>query len=602
MKHPDCLSHVKLPVPAQDIHIVFWERETDEELNHSLTDKGFVADALMVQSPDQSFFIPHNDSDIVGALTVSDDRDVAQTMVTAGGGDSCIGSTTLLDTFEGLTHSDIVTLTLVEVKADSEGGPLCDNNENSHSARIEVTMSSPTPETSGSPVKSNELPCDSPNELPSTPDMSDSQITDDLSSDPTFKPGSKMRKCRGKARVTSRPTGKKTESAKKAPNRKRAKKAPAAAPSAPLRHKEIILPTLVGTTAQANDPPPAVAETALNASPVSSAETSPQTVSQRKPEPPPSVDQNSRWSHLLNMHPLSQIPSASHKPTPTSITLRKPTIPNHSTPDPLRRQQNPAGLYPKPQIRREDKTLPLKSAEIYGAFCAKSTKTPTPPQMPLQKTTPSGTSQMCPPVAPVAQKPPIHTTAVSTVSFPPHGAMDLPKISSKKHVPSSLSDTEALRYKLLKKLKAKKKKLDKLNQLLGHKEGARGELAPTPDSTDLSSPYSVSSSTYDSTTYDQFFADLLSPATTTSSLSPDSTGFLEMLNNGQEGGGNTIGGASQVNVVTPNLDCNLTRLPVVDGSMTTTNDNFLEELISGTDVKQQTEMEAEALSALDLFF
>uniref|UniRef100_A0AAV2J6G9 USP domain-containing protein n=1 Tax=Knipowitschia caucasica TaxID=637954 RepID=A0AAV2J6G9_KNICA len=77
-------------------------------------------------------------------------------------------------------------------------------------------------------------------------------------------------------------------------------------------------------------------------------------------------------------------------------------------------------------------------------------------------------------------------------------------------------------YKLLKKLKAKKKKLAQLNEMLGE---AR------PDSTNAFSPGSVTSSTLD----DEFLSDLFSPATTvTSTRSPDSTDFLEMLANGQE--------------------------------------------------------------------
>uniref|UniRef100_A0A3B3BZT5 Ubiquitin specific peptidase like 1 n=1 Tax=Oryzias melastigma TaxID=30732 RepID=A0A3B3BZT5_ORYME len=104
--------------------------------------------------------------------------------------------------------------------------------------------------------------------------------------------------------------------------------------------------------------------------------------------------------------------------------------------------------------------------------------------------------------------------------------------SSPKHpskVPPGLSDTEALRYKLIKKLKAKKKKLAKLNQQLGN----QGGTFLLPDSTALTSPSTVSSSTYDGSTCDDFLSDLFSPATTASNVSPDSTGFLEMLANGQ---------------------------------------------------------------------
>uniref|UniRef100_H2V599 Ubiquitin specific peptidase like 1 n=1 Tax=Takifugu rubripes TaxID=31033 RepID=H2V599_TAKRU len=87
--------------------------------------------------------------------------------------------------------------------------------------------------------------------------------------------------------------------------------------------------------------------------------------------------------------------------------------------------------------------------------------------------------------------------------------------------PPCLNHTEALRYKLIKKLKAKKKKLAKLNGMLGYQG---------PDSTDLTSPSSVSS-TYGGS----LLLDLLSPATTASHLSPDSTSVLDMIATGQGG-------------------------------------------------------------------
>ncbi|XP_071767895.2 SUMO-specific isopeptidase USPL1 [Centroberyx gerrardi] len=629
LKHPHCATHVKLPVPAQDIHIVFWEMEDDNEpsacspsttvtesppskneMNHSLSDKDFMADELLAQSPDQSLLISQNDTDIVCALTVSgDSSNIMDTTVTAGV-DTSIGSTTMLDTFEGLTHNDIVTLTLVEVK-DSEVRPLNDNDQTpdtSLSSRNEIVDSSPTPDSS-SAVISSEMPHGPAVQLLSTPNTSDPETVDDSSSDPTFVPHSRRGRGRGKAKG-------KNQSRQKGKKAVLAKAAPATSPSASSEHSEIILPTQVASTAQDDDAPPV--ETTQQASPESSTETSPPPISQRSPKLPPSLDQNARWSYLLSRHPLTKAHSSIAKlpptRTPTSITQVKPTIPSHSTPKPVRRQQTPVGYFPKPPLRREDsEALPLKAAEMYGAFSAKTSNTSTPPQtpvpspLPFQKTTPmalhDGKPKVFQPVAPIPQKSLMTTTVVSDTAIPPRGAMGLPKISpSEKRgsqlmkVPPSLNETDALRYKLFKKLKAKKKKLAKLNQLLGDQGGAGGKASLRPDSTDLSSPHTVTSSTYDASTCGEFFADLISPATTASNLSPDSTGLLEMLTTGQDGGnpldygGNAIGGASQVNTVADG------------GAFTTNSDNFLEEFLSGAAAQQQTEMETEALSALDLFF
>lgn len=162
---------------------------------------------------------------------------------------------------------------------------------------------------------------------------------------------------------------------------------------------------------------------------------------------------------------------------------------------------------PKPILKCDNEALPAKPAGMFGGFL--SVKLP-------------NSSGGNPSVAPQHKQ----------VTLP----ADICGASVKKNLSllanqQPISTTEALRLKLLKKLKAKKKKLAKLNHILG----SAGESAPKPDSTALSSPYSVTSSTsaYDSPAYDQFFAELLSPATTVSNLSPDSTGLLEMLNNGQ---------------------------------------------------------------------
>uniref|UniRef100_A0AAY4EJ22 USP domain-containing protein n=1 Tax=Denticeps clupeoides TaxID=299321 RepID=A0AAY4EJ22_9TELE len=135
---------------------------------------------------------------------------------------------------------------------------------------------------------------------------------------------------------------------------------------------------------------------------------------------------------------------------------------------------------------------------------------------------------------------------------------------------------------LMKKLKAKKKKLAKLNQLLGS-----GETTPRPDSTELCSPSTVSSSTYDSPGSDQFFNDLLSPTVIpASNLSPDSTGLMETLANGsqQNSKETLVSSDAQTLLYNPSL----------------TQEDFFSEFI-GVDAPQAA-MESTDFSTLDLFF
>uniref|UniRef100_A0AAR2KME5 USP domain-containing protein n=1 Tax=Pygocentrus nattereri TaxID=42514 RepID=A0AAR2KME5_PYGNA len=200
---------------------------------------------------------------------------------------------------------------------------------------------------------------------------------------------------------------------------------------------------------------------------------------------------------------------------------------------------------PKPDLRCEgNEALPAKPADLFGGFRAKTSPSPA-----------------CEILKPVGKK-----------------TMDLSAARP------SLSTTDILRLKLMKKLKAKKKKLAKLNRLLAKSEG---EVAPRPDSTDLNSPYSVTSSTtvHNSPGYDNFIAELLSPATTSSNLSPDSTGLLEMLTNSQ-------GGETSDTFVLPEP-------PVNDPS--STSDDFLDELITGSG-GQQNVIENADFNALDMFF
>uniref|UniRef100_A0A672NBB3 SUMO-specific isopeptidase USPL1-like n=1 Tax=Sinocyclocheilus grahami TaxID=75366 RepID=A0A672NBB3_SINGR len=314
-----------------------------------------------------------------------------------------------------------------------------------------------------------------------------------------------------------------------------------------LSHTDIVTLTLVdenkATEALQIPQSPAVVPAALPSLPVASSS---------------SYISKSEGSSVSN--PVVLRPSVAthvHAPSPlaSSLLQRHPSF--QSTPI---RRPPPA---PKPILKCDNEALPAKPADMFGGFI--SMKLP-------------------------------NSSGVNPAVVPQHKPITLPSV---KKNPSLLADqqpittTESLRLKLLKKLKAKKKKLAKLNQLLG----SAGESAPKPDSTALSSPYSVTSSTsaYDSPAYDQFFAELLSPATTVSNLSPDSTGLLEMLNNGQNVE-MTVGSAQQnpcVATVVPETTLTYPSSP---------NDSVLnldEYIQSGMD---QTAIENTDFNGLDIFF
>ncbi|XP_077402044.1 SUMO-specific isopeptidase USPL1 isoform X2 [Vanacampus margaritifer] len=438
LKHPQVVRHPTLPVPAREVHLVFWEADAPGSGACSPS-------STQPDSPPPRSVAPER------RVLASDEE-----------GNVSIGSVTLLDAFHGLSHDDIVTLTLTEVGADT---PM------DHKAPLDCIpapdSSSPTPED--------------PGEGPPLSAESDDAAAD---KDPDFDPTS------GKAQTRN----KRISKAKRQPARKTAKmKAP---PEVDRRVRR--QPAQDSRQpAQASEPPlPSV----QRASPVSS--TGP---------PSPPLDHNSRWSFLVNQHFANQRPSTT-KPPPAPVNhVQHP--PSHSTPVPARGP--PA---PKPQLlhMEDGDGLPLKAAEMFGAFGA---AVQSPPPFPKKSKMAAGSSAPGAPVAP--------------------------------------GDTEALRYKLLKKLKAKKKKLAKLNQL----------LACRPDSTALVSPVGVGASG----TCDGFFpSDLLQP-------SPDSSGFLDLLAGRQDG--------------TP------------DTPPPSQTEHFLDEFLSMTPAvtEAQRAMEDETLKELELF-
>ncbi|XP_008275563.1 SUMO-specific isopeptidase USPL1 isoform X2 [Stegastes partitus] len=581
LKHPDCKSHQKLQVPAQEMHVVFWEAEESEEScayspsttfaesppskNEklpSLNSKDLTADELSACAPDKSFLLPHNDTDIVSALTLSEDSiNITDTTVTADD-DTAIGATTLLDTFEGLTRNDIITLTLLEVKDHPEMQPVNDIQQ-TEDLHVSNEVLQPTPDSSSTAVCSETCPVPDV-ERPATSSSSDPESVDDSASDPSFVPGAR-RQCGSGA---GRRKAVRREKSKKEPSSKAAQvTSPPASPEPPkIQDDKPVSPAVQDDTPPGEITPQASLVSSTDAAPLSPGQKSPMTLD------------NSRWSFLLRKHPQNLFNKSIAKLAPdhtsTSVTQGKPTPPIHSTPNPLKKQQIAAGLYPKVQLKTEDSEgLPLKAAEMYRAFGAKSSNTQSPPPA-------LPTSELLEPIASSHLK---RTTVMPLTVLPDISALKKHGSQSSK-VPLGLSSTEALRYRLMKKLKAKKKKLAKLNKLLGGQDG----VGLPPDSTDLHSPSTVTSSTYDGSTCDDFLSDLLSPATTASNLSPDSTGFLEMLANRQDGADCVVGAAGamlQTNSCTNGVN----------------TENFLDEFLSQAVSQRPTDMETEALSALELF-
>uniref|UniRef100_A0A1A7WJW2 Ubiquitin specific peptidase like 1 n=1 Tax=Iconisemion striatum TaxID=60296 RepID=A0A1A7WJW2_9TELE len=513
LKNPECKIHQKLQVPADEIHVVFWEVEEDatppppspekeEGLNYMTVDE--VSD----QTPDQSFPVLHDDTDILCALTEEGGSNMTDATADV---DASISDSTLLSTFEGLSHNDIIALTLVNVDpADSKVKLLNEDHEAEDTSPPTRTEGpDPSPDSSIS-AAGGDVCLSADVEPPATLESSKTESVDSSSTDATLAPGAK----RGRGKNTSQEKRARTRGAKTA------------------------------ALQSSSDLPKEFSHTPVEVTPQASPESStdPLSLSTSKKS---QLHQNAHLSFLLSKHPANHICKTLAKPTPTQIPSPVPEVkPSHlvhSTPNPIKKQRIPAGLPPPQLVTEEGLGLPPKAAEMYCGFGKKSSTN--------YSTLPS----------PLLSNFSNHPTPLTVTPgmMPP-----VPEVcSSKKHgsysskVPAGLSQTETLRYKLLKKLKAKKKKLAKLNQLLGSTEGA----CLRPDSTDLTSPITVTSSTYD----DDILSHLLSPATTASNLSPDSTGFLEMMPNGQDVANHVNGMMSQDNC----------------GGNVLENDNFLEDFL-----------------------
>lgn len=546
LKHQECKIHQMFPVRAEEIHIVFWEGEQAQEppasrspLLDSLLNFSHPDGAMSEKPAELSLLLPHDDTDIVcalGAAAENDDQGCSSTAGAPAPVDTSISSSMLLDTFEGLSHDDIVTLTLVEITAGQDEPPT--------GAAEQSQGTDPMQDTSWM-VGPGDLPAE---ELTNTTGPDDgSACQPALSPSPAPEPATVL---------TPEPEPAPAPSPSPAARRGRSK----AISRRPQKKSECSLqmPPVSSTNPSEMVVPPAPVTLPVPPSPLPPAPAPSQVM--------PTSLLAGRWSFLLSRNPNRASPQATDKLLPSPATSRPHRAPPlHSTPDQARRLLPVfAKPSPPPMKLEAGEGLPLKAAEMYDGFGKKSSQ-----------------SQLQPPpfTEPPSSRPSLHhkTTNNSAVV----GATGPLEVLSKKlhssKVPPGLSEKERQRYKQVKKLKAMKKKLAKLNQLLGHQDW--------PDSTGAGSPATVTSSTYESSVCDDLLLDLLSPATTASNLSPDSTGYLELLPNGQEGGEQLDVGAA----------------PSPQANHTHPAENFLEDFLSQAVAQRPTEMEAEMLSALDLF-
>lgn len=530
---------------------MFWEVEGDKEpaacspsssfSDHHLPDHQVnsrlgeqKSDELSAQSPEKSLVVSHNDTAIICALTTPGETTdgMGSTFV-----DTSISSTTLLDAFEGLSHDDIITFTLVDVTPDFDAQAVNDSRQvRGSSAPITNRTADSTPDSS-----SAGLPTISPS----------AEVNKDSSLKPACVTGEVMR---GDGRTDGRQGGKKADLSKIDPNLL------SPAPSQSLSVK--------GENPAPEQHNKASLETTQQASPVSSIGNLSLITTQTVNQNVPSALENKRWSYLLSRNPLFPNKKPDERFAP-------PAPRAHSSPNPIK---GPGGKAPKQQLKKVDSSLPLKAAAMYNSFGIKNSVSPSP-----LNTAPvfSSPPNLPGPAPPYHREVPQNTTSPPSLEKRSHLEILSPRKlgSHSSKIPLGLSDTEALRYKLMKKLKAKKKKLAKLNEMLGS-QGA--------DSKNINSPSTVTSSPYDGSVGESLLLDLLSPATTASNLSPDSTSFIEMIATGQEGVTQLdkgVGAASQANA----------------HQTESSGENFLDEFISQVAFQRPTEMETEALSALDLF-
>uniref|UniRef100_A0A8D0CM86 Ubiquitin specific peptidase like 1 n=1 Tax=Scleropages formosus TaxID=113540 RepID=A0A8D0CM86_SCLFO len=463
LKHPVCIVHEKLDVPPDQIHVVFWESRGKAVENQSKVQQ-------------------HN-------LSLP----------------SLISNSTVMDAFKGLSHSDSVTLTLVEVRVDAQGMPQdCNSGITSDQADIKDQNLLAT----------------------KTESPSSDQATTDV--------------------VVPSPQQKRLGRNSKQRKGKQVEQSQTASPSKCLSAMQAVSTNTSVALSTAS---------------------------------------NARWSSLLSRHPSLQSTPLSQRSVP-GTPLLKPALKvtdNEGLPvkaaDMFVGFKSQGNVEPKGQMLSESQDCTrVECGKESDVFKQPWTKSPGPQPSLLSFTKPLGT---------------VGASSADPKTLPNQDVSDT-------SIMKGFDGTDSLRHKLLKKLKKKKMKLAALNALL---KKAPLESVPTPDSTGFNSPSTVSStsSVYSSPAYSEFFSGIVSPSKTTSSLSPDSTGLLEMLVNGQEGVADAPHGEvrcvdNNVNPL-PNRAEDLVLPEHTDYGINSVEHDFLEEFMSDSCVTKNVD-----LSAFDLFF
>uniref|UniRef100_W5LVR4 Ubiquitin specific peptidase like 1 n=1 Tax=Lepisosteus oculatus TaxID=7918 RepID=W5LVR4_LEPOC len=609
LKYPLCIHHKHLEVPSKEIHIVFWDacrKSTvtgsglhlkEECVKHVPPEEGTAAEADALDTSLPLLEVDSSLSDIV-AQEESDD------LSAHAGLNATLTNSDMRDAFEGLSHNDIVTLTLVEVKVDAEGRPL-----DSHRVPDSTDCSDQTaaPEENRPGGEDFGLLNNSSGSPP--PRVNQSSETPASLLCPAELCGPQTRSSE-KAPVS-------VQSSQQTPREKRV--------TVDSKNREEF-----GTAAKV--PPASDVRTALSpdttSPPAATTTALPATAAASAVNGGKSGGSGDKWSvHFLNRHPVLRSSSTHFKAVPVA-----PSRP--SQPFPTREQQSPRPLL----ALGDDGNFPGKSAEMFGGFRSKGVAT-SKGSLPSRETglkmqDVSEEALLKPPCPP---SPCLPLSKANVISSPSSDSAGFPVNATKPDPRKAVSTTSALkghdktdklRYKLLKKLKAKKQKLASLNSLL--KLNGFGDTSVLPEShkstvhldakkilqrlesTDTESMYTVSSasSLCASPSYDEFFADLLSPSTTDSSVSPDSTDCLERLANGKQVRGlldgsttkqNCYQGSIPLQTQGPNLAVSESPFAVTQNGLCSTGEDIFEELMSNSTL-QSCEAESTDLSTFDLFF
>ncbi|XP_041088648.1 SUMO-specific isopeptidase USPL1 isoform X2 [Polyodon spathula] len=532
LKAPACCVHEQLEVSPCEIHIVFWETNGESTRKEPQTKDNFLEPVLKVpEKPEDSgaecnpheLSLPSQEAEIDITETPSVNTNINNSIE-----NSC-NSSYLQSAFEGLSPEDVITLTLVEV---DPVGKLSDSSQ--------IT----------DPVKLSEQN-KSPNGNQVLEDQSQVMAADDAYFDDT---DSLLDNCSGgtltaESVCTTRKASPKTLTAPSTP--KTAVRRPsrsitntAGSPKSPSPTPLASTPLLVGgktTTPISSFSNGYAVSTAVNGNKSSGA----------------------LWtSSLLKKHPSL---------APLNALLSKhPLLPSTSQVH-LNRNKDKRELQ-KVSAVVSDVQVPVKGADKFGGFRSKGLTKPGTDSANLTRAQDVNKGDSIKPAAeklPCAE--PVNLAISKNKGIPTSTATAAPPCNVYKLEPSKpaekktlalegLEKTDKLRYKLLKKLKAKKEKLASLNRLLttpqAVPDGRAGPLRTASDSTarfnksskmqrldstDSESVYTASASTSlcSSPSYDEFFADLLSPATTTGTASPDDANavMLEALASEQNNGG-----------------------------------------------------------------